>query len=453
MKRKLLFLFIYLLSIGSYKCLSQNSINLVLKKYGCYSEYGISQADASNIAAIGFKYVIYYAKGQPYERVISDIRYMKNAGLSIIFQISSLNYAVKLCPKLSNNTNIIGWYILDEVDANKIPISDQNLIINKIKQISSLPIFGSANVDNFPINRISDKYDYIFISNYINSNYNDKNNNLKNLSFIMSTYGSALASIGGVFGMNKCIPVYEDYFIKGNYDFSEKQLLDIWSVKSKLYGKPGPFFIYNAGSTTPKMGTMKNNIMLSNAAKTFIKTNTVFGAPLMHAHSVTDYYNSKSMGQYDGNVNRAKEMEPFEKLVDLSKSTIKIKHSIISKVPVFGYHINSGEYLTLDFGETTKFAQIFMLYYQSYGVVDGIFSFHRVIEEKNFKLEKIGSNFIIKHNGKSSRKSAAITVENLNSRYLVIKSEMSERYNNYTAFEYLGYVTCKENPYTNFKKE
>ena len=444
---------ICLLSLVSSECFSQNDINLVLNNYGCYSEYGCSQTDANNIAAFGFKYVVYYAHGQPSEVIITDFKYFQNAGLGIIVQITSLNYAVQLVPKLSNNPNIIGWYILDEVDVNKVSVADQNLIITKIKEISNLPIFGSANIDCFPNNRISFKYDYIFVSNYMNTNYNDKNNNLDNLSFIMSTYGSAHASIGGMVGMNKCIPVYEAYVEKGNYIFSDKQLLDIWSVKLKLYGKPGPFFIYNAGSTSPKMETMKTNSMLRNTAKTFITTNTVFKAPLMTANSVTDYSKPKLMSQHNGDVSLVKESEPFKKVIDISKSTAEIKYSIIPKVQAFGYFINSGEYLTLDFGKPTKFAQIFMLYFQSYGDVDGIFSFHRVIDDKHFVLEKIGANLVIKHGEPSGRKLASKIFENLNSRYLVIKSEMDERYNNYTAIEYLGYVTCTENPYVKFQKK
>lgn len=447
MKKTLLLLLICLLSLVSSQCFSLKNINLVLNNYGCYCEYGNSQTDANNIAALGFKYVIYYTQGQPYEIINSDIGNFQNAGLGVIVHITSLNYANLICPQISNKPNIIGWYILDEVDAHNIPVSDQNLIIDKIREISNLPIFGSANGNCFSDTRISDKYDYIFISNYMNTDYNDKGNNLKNLSFIMTTYGSAHASIGGVFGMNKCIPVYEAYREKGNYIFSDKQLLNIWTVKLNLYGKPGPFFIYNAGSTTPKMETMKTNSMLRNTAKIFVKKNTIFRAPLMQANSVTDYYKSKHEGQLTGNIDLENETKPFAKIIDLSKSTAKIKHSIIPKVPVFGYHFNNGEYLTLDFGETTKFVQVFMLYYQSYGVVDGIFSFNRVIDEKNFVLEKIGENFTIKHGGPSGRKYASKSIENLNSRYLVIKSEMNERYNNYTAFQYLGYVTCKKNPY------
>src|SRR5665647_280742 len=393
MKKTLLLLMICLLSFVSSECFSQNDINLVLNNYGCYSEYGCSQTDANNIAAFGFKYVVYYAHGQPFEVIIPNFKYFQNAGLGIIVQITSLNYAMQLVPKLSNNPNIIGWYILDEVDVNKVSVADQNLIITKIKEISNLPIFGSANIDCFPNNRISFKYDYIF---------------------------------------------------------SEKQLLDIWSVKLKLYGKPGPFFIYNAGSTSPKMETMKTNSMLRNTAKTFITTNTIFKAPLMTANSVTDYSKPKSMSQHNGDVSLVKESEPFKKVIDISKSTTEIKYSIIPKVQAFGYFINSGEYLTLDFGKPTKFAQIFMLYFQSYGDVDGIFSFHRVIDDKHFVLEKIGANLIIKHGEPSGRKLASKIFENLNSRYLVIKSEMDERYNNYTAIEYLGYVTCTENPYAKF---
>lgn len=447
MKKIFLLFNFFLLTHLSYKCFSQNSLDIVLNNYGCYSEFGNSQTDANNIAALGFKYVIYYIYGHPYETIISDIRYFQNAGLDIIVQITSMNQADELCPRLSNNPNIIGWYILDEVDGRKISVSDQNLIIDKIKELSNLPIFGSANRNSYFNNRISDRYDYVFISNYMNTNYNDKANNLKNLSFVMTTYGSPHASIGGVFGMNKCIPVYEAYRGNGNYIFSEQQLLDIWSVKLKLYGKPGPFFIYNAGSTAPRMETMKTSDILRNTARTFIKTNTAFSAPLMQAYSVTDYYKLKSKDQNIDNLKN--EIEPFEKLIDISKSTAKIKYSIIPNTPVFGYYINSGEYLTFDFGETTKFVQIFMLYYQSYGVVDGIFSFNRIIDEKNFVLEKIGDNFTIKHDAVSTRKYASKIIENLNSRYLVIKSEMNKEFNNHTAFEYLGYVTFKKNPNKN----
>jgi hypothetical protein len=304
MKTKLFIIYL-LLTTNVFIGYTQYDINLVKNYYGVYyyKNY-ITDQDAKNIADLGFKYVILYT--QDFSNLADAniiINTLKNNNLGVIVHIDTLKETKEYCQKLTLD-NIIGWVVLDEVDTRNISIDKQNQIIDELKKYTPNKIvFGSANQGDFPINKLSDKYDYIFISNYVNDLYKPDGYILWD-DLCEKPIANANLLIGGTFGFDKCIPAFESYRDNDKiYTYStidETMLNFIWTSRRNIFNKPGPFFIYRCHACN--YSTIENNSVIKTTVENFVK-NTDFSSHnnIFFNKAISTYYDPICKIQAYGN--------------------------------------------------------------------------------------------------------------------------------------------------------
>lgn len=341
LKFVLVVLFVNTILANSNKERIDSLLNYSYGTFGTLEVYGNDVA----INELGVEYVILYTNsyGEPglfpdstqevqdsilknqLAVLFANIRVCQKEGLDVIVGLESVKQAESVCAFLRSDslikdlhpnqnytspTNIIGWLVGDEVDNRGWSIEKQDSLINTIQAfdsgIDSIYIFGGSNLrDHLFSHRLSDKYDYIFLSNYITPALHIDtlpDNHLGNIGFVGWTYGSPHLAVGGLeaYGLDKCIPVYESY-LKTNenpfYTLDHDTLIKMFSIKSKVYNKPGPFFASivgaadAAGDSLLIDATILDNEILKTAVTEFIKKDINYDTlPYLQTKSINAYY-------------------------------------------------------------------------------------------------------------------------------------------------------------------